>query len=724
MMNRVRDKATRKRKYWLILQLLIIAAIVAALIVVLNDAIKRSVYNERKDMLSLVTDMAADIVGENVQMEWNTVDIFRETVIHELELTDTVEEGIDLINARYALDDEYFFLVDENGKYYCSDGTFGKLTDMSYFVDNTEKKSEYLGTLPHMDPLETYMIFLTELEEPVHVNSRERGDTNILYVAYGHSISDLKEKIAELFPGATNIFIYDSTGAMLYKEFGISLLIEGYNIFPKFSQSKIVYGEDPDALIEMCKNGEDLVVQLNIKAVDYYFCSSKLDTLDWSLAFIVQAEYVGSTGTDSFSDIILYISLLAIVIGLVLVIVIFVSVRRKIAAERLKEAEQLADALGEASKAKTDFLSNMSHDIRTPINGIMGMTNIAKKNINDKERLSECLEKIDGASHHLLSLVNDVLDMSRIERGKIEITTTPSDIRTLCDNCASVINGQIEERDLEFIQEVEAEHPKIYADELHLRQVLINILGNAVKFTRDGGKIRFSCRETVCDDKNVTYRFEIQDSGIGMSREFIDHIYEAFAQEAGGDRTQYKGTGLGMSIAKQFVDLMGGKIEIESALGEGTTFYVTITFARDTKEHKDDRISAGSADIKGVKILLAEDNELNMEIAVDLFEEKGAVVDTAYNGREAFEKFTESPSGTYDVVILDVMMPEMNGLEAARAIRNCGRPDAESIPILAMTANAFEDDIRATREAGMNAHLSKPIQIDEVIKTIALYASK
>ncbi len=394
--------------------------------------------------------------------------------------------------------------------------------------------------------------------------------------------------------------------------------------------------------------------------------------------------------------------------------------------ERLKAAnEELAaarDAADKASQAKSDFLSAMSHDIRTPINGIMGMTAIAFRSLaqNNHPKTKDCLEKIEGASQHLLSLVNDVLDMSRIESGKIRINREPMDIRTAIANCCSIIDGQIMNRDIEFIREAEVfEHPMLFGDELHLRQVFINILGNAVKFTPDGGKIYFRANELSSENGRAVYRFEFEDTGTGIGEEFLPKIFEIFTQEKGGCRTTYKGTGLGMAITKNFVDMMDGTITVESELDVGTKFTVEIPFDINfnAKEAPDEEETVSAVPLEGMKVLLAEDNELNAETATEILGFEGVIVTLAENGKLAVEKFAESNPGEFDAVLMDIMMPEIDGLEAARRIRAMDRSDAD-IPIIAMTANAFEEDIKKCMAAGMDSHLAKPINTPLLMKTL------
>ena len=378
---------------------------------------------------------------------------------------------------------------------------------------------------------------------------------------------------------------------------------------------------------------------------------------------------------------------------------------------RLKMASALHKA-EEASQAKTEFLSNMSHDIRTPINGIMGMLDIAEANFDDQARVKDCLVKMRGAASHLLSLINDVLDMAKVESGTMQMLDADFDLRELLNSCCGIIEGQLNDRDVTLTKQIGPFwHPRLRGSELHIRQVLLNILSNAVKYTPDSGTINFYARETLFEEGLVHLRIEIADTGIGMSEEFLQHIFEPFTQEQQTSRTTYKGTGLGMAITKKLVDQMHGSLDVESTPGKGSTFTVRLSLplaetAYDTPEEEP------PADLHGLHLLMAEDNELNREIAVTLLEEQGAAITTAENGREAVELFQNAPQGTFDAVLMDVMMPEMNGLEATRAIRafeHC--PPESGIPIIAMTANVFADDVKACLEAGMNSHVGKPLDM-------------
>ena len=397
---------------------------------------------------------------------------------------------------------------------------------------------------------------------------------------------------------------------------------------------------------------------------------------------------------------------------------------QKAAQEKAEEMAELAERAQAANKAKTAFLSHMSHDMRTPMNAIIGFTGIAMKN-DPSDEVKNCLEKIDESSEYLLSLINDVLDLTHIESGKVKYNPVPADVKNITDSALDIIKGFLTNRDINFkIQCEDAKIPNVLADPARLRDVLVNILSNAVKFTPDGGTITFEAR---CQEKGgdgyINMRYRISDTGIGMSEEFIKEVFEEFAQEDSDVRTQYHGVGLGMAIVKKYVDMMGGTISVQSKKHEGTTFTVDIPLEITDKEwNKSDPVFSEKVDLTGVNVLLAEDNELNAEIAAVQLEEFGMNVERAVDGKNAVEVFRNHPKGTFDVILMDVMMPEMNGYEATKAIRAMNdRPDGKNIPIIAMTANSFAEDVQASLDAGMNAHLSKPIVIDEVIKTILRY---
>ena len=529
--------------------------------------------------------------------------------------------------------------------------------------------------------------------------------------------------------------------------------------------------------------------------------------------------------------------------------------------------EQLADALTQAqnsNRARTAFFSSMSHEIRTPMNGIMGMTNIALKNLDDREKTESCLNKIMAASEHLLGLINEVLDMSRIESGKLSLKEENVNLPSLIANLVSFIKPDMDKKNqVLYMKSPVLEHDTVLSDTLHLQKILLNLLSNAVKYTQEGGEIRLMITETLMDADTIGMRFVVADNGIGMSPEFLECIFKPFERAEDSRMSQVTGTGLGLAITKSIVDMMGGSIRVESRKNKGSRFTVDIPLklpeqpeqpeqeipdltqysalvvdddqdacegiclilqeigirarwvlngpdavkqawdahvmkkdygmlivdmkmpgmdgletARQIRERlgsktpilllsaydwesvKDEAVRIGingfltkpifknellgqlayffqgrknkteeSApedweNLNGVSILAAEDNELNREIIVELLESHGAVVDTACNGKEALDAYLNSSPGYYRLILMDVHMPEMNGLEATKAIRDSGRPDAATVPVIAMTADVFKEDIRRCREAGMDAHIGKPVELDKLFSTLQRFLNK
>ena len=398
--------------------------------------------------------------------------------------------------------------------------------------------------------------------------------------------------------------------------------------------------------------------------------------------------------------------------------------------EELRQYKMLENALSKAksaNEAKTQFLTHISHDIRTPLNAIMGMTAIAKMNSKDKndKEMVECFDIIEESSQHLLSLVNDVLDMSKIENGGFIIAREPMCVCSLIDECMAILRGKLVNREIQLvIDRMPCSYKSLYGDATHFKQILLNLLGNAVKFTPDGGKISF-IGENYYDEtaKRVHIRYKVIDTGIGMSEEFLEQIFQPFVQEKRDARTVYQGSGLGMAIAKKLVDMMGGTITVESKSNNGTTVIVDIPFEICEQEIREEQpeTDSGVSRIKGRRILLVEDNILNLEIAKTILVKNGLEVVGAQNGQIAVDVFNENPDGFFDAVLMDIMMPVLDGLAAATAIRNSDKESAKLIPIIAMTANAFTDDINKSFQAGMNAHLSKPIKPQELLETLAEY---
>ena len=374
-----------------------------------------------------------------------------------------------------------------------------------------------------------------------------------------------------------------------------------------------------------------------------------------------------------------------------------------------------------ANEAKTEFLQRMSHDIRTPINGICGMVNMADHYADDMEKQTEYRTKVKEASNLLLELVNDVLDMSKLESGEVVLEESPFNLSKIFEEVLVVIEQIAAEQNIRIVWEKkEIKHRDFIGSPRYVKRVMMNILSNAVKYNRENGQIHISCREIPSEQpETTTMEFVCRDTGIGMTEEYQKYVFEPFAQEHTGSRTKFTGTGLGMPITKKLVEKMGGTITFESEKGVGTTFVIQVPFKIDMDADKrEEQTDVSENSIKGLHILLAEDNELNMEIAEFVLQNEGADVTKAWNGQEAVELFRNSKPGEFNVILMDIMMPVVNGYEATKMIRSLDREDAKKIPIIAMTANAFTEDRIRAKEAGMDEHVAKPVDVELLIKVI------
>lgn len=399
--------------------------------------------------------------------------------------------------------------------------------------------------------------------------------------------------------------------------------------------------------------------------------------------------------------------------------------------KRLQEEQNKAllsayESARQASRAKSDFLANMSHDIRTPMNAIMGMSTIARRNIHDPEKLEDCLNKIDASSKHLLSLINSVLDMSKIESGKVVFVEEVFQLDQMIEDIKRIVQPQAEKKDIQFTGEYETlQGVMVKSDPIRIRQVLLNIVGNAIKFTPEKGKVHCSGFKVLSIyDGYSTFEFTCEDNGIGMDQEFVDKIFQPYERSKNVTSNEIEGSGLGMFISKNIVEMMNGEIYVESKKGEGTKFTVIFHLKEiseqpekeKTEQNEEAQIAFDA--MKGKRILLVEDNDMNREIAQEFLTEEGILVENAVNGKEAVEKMEQSSLYYYDLILMDIQMPVMNGYEASAAIRRMDRENS-GLPIIAMTANAFSDDIRQAKEAGMNEHIAKPIDVSVMFSVLS-----
>ena len=513
-------------------------------------------------------------------------------------------------------------------------------------------------------------------------------------------VQEITEENARQTPGCLGI-VLDETGLVIAHSDRAEL---GKN-----------YLEETDtlgaALAEKLRSGDSGAFELSCQGQKYMVISEKIGD-DWQSVSLINIRVF-------YRPLMIVMSLL--ILFTILEAIVFLTIIYNQSVKNLAVAS--AEAAENASRAKSRFLSRMSHEIRTPINAIIGLDSIALRDESISPHTRDELNKIGTSARHLLSIVNDILDMSRIESGRMELREEKFSFRDFLEQICIIVDGQCEDKGLRFVCSREEGLEEYYVgDSLKLKQVLINVLGNSVKFTDAPGTITLNVAQTACNDERATLRFEMTDTGIGMDKEFIPKLFEAFSQEDTGNTTRYGGSGLGMAITRSFVEMMGGTIRVESEKGFGSSFTVTVTVGR-AKENE--KAATAGKDAKSAEVLpdrlhllIVEDQEMNAEVLADLLDLENISSEWAENGKRGVEMFAESEKGRFDVILMDMRMPVMDGLTATREIRKLDRPDASTIPIIALSANAFEEDVRQCLEAGMNAHLSKPVDLDRLKETL------
>ncbi len=488
---------------------------------------------------------------------------------------------------------------------------------------------------------------------------------------------------------------------------------ERQNFYSVFGKGRFLTGSEDIAVIEQrLKDGESFTtIYRDESGKEKVMTFWKVERLNWYFIMEISRE-VFKEQTSS----IIYLSLIAGVLVMVAV-VISLGMWYMMMRKSLRAKTQL--------EARNEFLSNMSHEIRTPLNGLIGLNHLMIQNIDDREKLRGYLQKASQAAQYLLALVNDILDMSKLQVGKVELHIAPANLEMILDNVISMQRENIEGRGLKLCVETDIQKPWIKCDEVRIKQVLMNLLSNAAKFTPRDGTVTVRMRQEPAEETDgkqmIKNYFEVGDTGCGMSEEFQKHIFEAFTQEREHNAESQKGTGLGMSISYLLMKAMGGNLSVESRLGKGSTFYVSFPAAVTQEKNyiaEEHDMDAAAFDQDNLNILIAEDNELNAEIITEILDECNITSELARNGREAVEKFAASEPGTYPVILMDIQMPEMDGYEAAKAIRSLMRADAGTVRILACTANTFQEDIDRVMESGMNGFIGKPINIEELFRKL------
>ena len=639
--------------------------------------------------------------------------------------------------------------LQENGKAITTDGTklrvdmpskllldlrngynIGKLVSLDY---NQKKKDGYLVAIPCQE----YTI---------------NGETyTAIGTLYDHSKLDSMLSVKS-YNGNAYLFMLDNDGNITYTNQKEDKFFRNYFLLKHLKRDQAITEEEADSLQKKL-DGREQGVELVESDKPYYLGYCPIENNNTMLICIVEKSVVDNVLRDYQKTIVFETILMA---GFILLLFagLFYSISRRSLAEQkaeyekrnneiqtqaMKEMEESNKKLKKAkdittealqtaenaNKAKTDFLSNMSHDIRTPMNAIIGMTSLIRHDAGNKAKVIEYADKIDISSQHLLGIINDVLDMSKIEAGKTVFKYTDFSILDFITELNTIFHSQIDEKNqtLTIIKE-NIRHEWVNGDQVHLMQIFSNLVSNAVKYTQEGGKIQFLVEE--CETKSsvyAKYRFLVSDNGMGMSADFKDTIFDAFTRAESSVTNKIQGTGLGMAITKNLVEAMGGTIDVESELSQGSCFEVLIDlriaedrFVSSAEQVEKDE-PAGNV-LKGMRFLCAEDNELNAEILMELLKIEGAECTICENGKRVLEAFEQSVPGDYDMILMDVQMPVMNGYEATKAIRRSSHELAKTIPIIAMTANAFSEDIQHSLAAGMNAHVSKPVEMKVLEKTI------
>ena len=709
---------------------LIIAVIVAVVTITwfINE-FNQMVYDERAYHLEETSAQLTKTVDAMIDEHWNLLSMMsiRYSTFDSFD-TENCIESISKLEERLENKNFIFGIVDKNGKVYTSHETKFNLNGLLL----SDEKRQLTITNKVGDDDTFYMTFLAKNDEAVVLADGNIITHSVLYV----NLAEYSNVFHNDAYGNENVVcIRDENGKNIYTEKSKFEFFDSFNYEEIAAHVTRKNGHTLEEIIERVGNKQSTVSSLSILNEEgiYFLVVQPMKTNNWNLVMIIPEKFASAQTIDFAGAIVDTAVLIGVLIaGLTLGIYIYL-VKNRNAKALIEQEREYSKALAvsaeeakNANMAKTKFLSHMSHDIRTPINGILGMISKAERHIAEPEVVKDCHKKIRMSAEHLLGLINDILDITKLETGLNEEKDEPFPMSCMLDTCCSIIKGQLSEKGtVEFKTDFSnIQHDSVLGNKLHIRQILLNILSNAVKYT-DNGYIYFKAEEIAFTNDEATYAFTIQDTGIGMHKNYIEKIFEPFSIDDSEDRKYRLGTGLGMSIVKNNVDKLGGTISVDSTLGLGSTFTVTFTLKLTDLdvvcEAVKERVNKNSADVSGMKVLLVEDNELNIEVALMLLEDAGVSADVAKNGKEAVDKFLASKEGDYDLILMDVMMPVMNGYEATKTIRSSTHPLATTIPIIAQTANAFQDDIKKVKEAGMNAHISKPIEEENLLKILAQY---
>ena len=745
---------TKRKKMIMPLFFLILIFLSLIFVKLLLNRMNSYIAENGKSSMGAVVEQIQQTYDLQVNGYYSQLHLLEDSLIQEEVRSIELDRNKRFFEAWQKESESTLIFLQENGKAITTDGTklrvdmpskllldlrngynIGKLVSLDY---NQKKKDGYLVAIPCQE----YTI---------------NGETyTAIGTLYDHSKLDSMLSVKS-YNGNAYLFMLDNDGNITYTNQKEDKFFRNYFLLKHLKGDQAITEEEADSLQKKL-DGREQGVELVESDKPYYLGYCPIENNNTMLICIVEKSVVDNVLRDYQKTIVFETILMA---GFILLLFagLFYSISRRSLAEQkaeyekrnneiqtqaMKEMEESNKKLKKAkdittealqtaenaNKAKTDFLSNMSHDIRTPMNAIIGMTSLIRHDAGNKAKVIEYADKIDISSQHLLGIINDVLDMSKIEAGKTVFKYTDFSILDFITELNTIFHSQIDEKNqtLTIIKE-NIRHEWVNGDQVHLMQIFSNLVSNAVKYTQEGGKIQFLVEE--CETKSsvyAKYRFLVSDNGMGMSADFKDTIFDAFTRAESSMTNKIQGTGLGMAITKNLVEAMGGTIDVESELGQGSCFEVLIDlriaedrFVSSAEQAEKDE-PAGNV-LKGMRFLCAEDNELNAEILMELLKIEGAECTICENGKRVLEAFEQSAPGDYDMILMDVQMPVMNGYEATKAIRSSSHELAKKIPIIAMTANAFAEDKRKTMEAGMDAHLSKPLNVQELMDTIRKFCA-
>ena len=708
----------------------------------LRSFFMKQAEQERSSQLEEMSSQLRVNLHYNLETHWNLVASIKDYVnAQSFSSKEQAQQGIK--EAEGIFHTELYgcriMLLDAMGRGYTTDGEVGIWDDLKYLADGAVKHTFVTDT---SNVKGTYLAFSHKLQS----RSDSKRGLRFTHMVLLKEISTIRKYYTtESYGGHAATYIINRNGTLAYYDADNEDILGVRNVFKALREGTYVGSKDFATMLQQLNNYGIATASVLLKDNEYYYCLAKMAEYDMTIMLLIPAEYVAvSTMTMLQSALRIQVVFTVLLLGLVLLALISI-VRAERSSKMIKieketnqklnklrvAAEDALKVAESASKAKSTFLSNMSHDIRTPMNAIIGFATLALDDIRDGKKVEDYLSKILSSSKHLLGLINDILDMSRIESGKVVLEEQETDLVTTLQELQSIMEGQAKERKLKLhVDYSNLRNRHVYCDKTRLNQVMFNLLANAVKFTSEGGSIwlTMSQLEPTCEvEDRAIYEIRVKDTGIGMDKAFIKHIFEPFERERTSTVSKIQGTGLGMAITKNIVDMMGGTIEVESQKGVGTEFIIRLELRLQaearvanedgTKQHGH---AEGVAEFAGKRLLLAEDNELNREIACMLLSKYGFVIDTAENGQEAVDLVAASAPDYYDLVLMDIQMPVMDGHEATRRIRNLEDKELAKVPVVAMTANAFDEDRKAAKECGMNGFISKPINMQEVVQALRM----